>query len=114
MAYTAQPSGELNLWICAPFTYNAARMLGEAGFIQGFDSNNEGGPLIELKPPYLRDVQPGSIRGPTLFGSLIADAGDVNADGVIDLAVAAPDSLSVESVFVVSGKNGEILWSRDN
>ena len=47
------------------------------------------------------------------FGALIADAGDVNADGVPDAFVAAPSG-DRGSVAVVDGQTGQLVWRVTN
>jgi hypothetical protein len=50
------------------------------------------------------------------FGRAVADAGDVNLDGVPDIVVGAPfdtaGGTSSGSIFVYSGKTGDLIWSR--
>ncbi|MBC8291851.1 MAG: FG-GAP repeat protein [Proteobacteria bacterium] len=52
------------------------------------------------------------------FGKALAGLGDVNDDGVADMAVAAPEKIvngnaSAGAVHVFSGADGSLLWSRE-
>jgi len=105
----AADTRDSELWIGAPFSSQPALMMGDAGLIQAFAAEGEPKRIFELGSPYLKEVSPGSARGPAHFGSSIAQVGDVDGDGVADLAVSAPDPLSVECVFILSGKNGAVL-----
>ncbi len=51
-----------------------------------------------------------SLQGPFLFGQHVAGVGDVNRDGISDVAIATPETFSVPgSVRVVSGIDGTVL-----
>jgi len=50
------------------------------------------------------------------FGRTVADVGDVNSDGIPDIAVGAPfadpNGTSSGQVLVYSGRTGDLLWTR--
>ena len=56
----------------------------------------------------LNDPPRGGDEAGALFGSALANAGDVDSDGTTDLAVGAPGE---GRVYVFSGKTGSLLYS---
>ncbi len=56
----------------------------------------------------LNDPPRGGAEAGALFGSAVANAGDVNGDGVSDIVVGAPGE---GRVYVFSGKTGILLYS---
>jgi hypothetical protein len=76
---------------------------GGSGKVRVF-SGATGAVLLFLKPTYTWD-----------FGASVANAGDVNGDGVGDILVGEPDVTftgdeKMGHVFVYSGRDGSLLW----
>ncbi|NQY92293.1 MAG: FG-GAP repeat protein, partial [Deltaproteobacteria bacterium] len=66
----------------------------------------------------IRELTEPVARVGASFGKALADLGDVNGDGVADLAVAAPGKIvagnaSAGAVYVFSGADGSVLWSKE-
>ncbi|HIF62704.1 MAG TPA: hypothetical protein EYG16_05750 [Deltaproteobacteria bacterium] len=82
--------------------------LNKAGAVRLYSST---GPLVRQL------TEPVAVVGAS-FGKALADLGDVNSDGVADLAVSAPEKLvggnaSAGIVYVFSGADGSVLWSKE-
>lgn len=61
----------------------------------------DGGPLLKLIGP---------VAG-SRFGHALADAGDVNDDGVADIVAGAPQLSPAGGAYVLSGADGAVLWT---
>jgi hypothetical protein len=82
--------------------------LNKAGAVRLYSST---GPLVRQL------TEPVAVVGAS-FGKAMAHLGDVNSDGVADLAVSAPEKIvggnaSAGIVYVFSGADGSVLWSKE-
>ena len=112
-------------------------VLGQPGEQLGYSATSAGDVNADGTPDYVIGG-PGSSSGPgrvavysgsdhsllrewtmqgMRFGASVAGAGDVNGDGYGDILVGAPAAsfshLHAGRVYMLSGKDGTILWTRD-